>query len=144
MYNLQNRILLGCFEAYQKDSSLSSLLETLLVYYRLLPYQSEEYHEPVEVKLPEEKRTDENENDEEEEEERGAPVSSQKSDEAKDYDKVKEHMHMVLARYAKEGIIDYKEAAQIHDVWNARESAALVDREEEQARDERLRGVRSD
>jgi len=35
-----------------------------------------------------------------------------------DYEKVKEHMHMVLARYAKEGIIDYKEAAQIHDVIN--------------------------
>jgi hypothetical protein len=38
------------------------------------------------------------------------------NDSGGDYERVKEHMHMVLARYAKEGIIDYKEAAQIHDV----------------------------
>ncbi len=111
MYNLQNPALQGCFEAYQKDSSLSSLLETLLIYYKLLPDQSQA-DGPVEVNLSPAQNEPEDD-----EEERGAPEGSeQKKEEAKDYDKVKEHMHMVLARYAKEGIIDYKEAAQIHDV----------------------------
>ena len=112
IYNLQNHILRGSFEAYQKDSSLSSLLETLLIYYRLLPEQNQMNEIPVEeLKLPQE-------DEEEYEDERGdnSAPGSNKKDEAKDYDKVKEHMHMVLARYAKEGIIDYKEAAQIHDV----------------------------
>ncbi len=109
------------------------MLETLLIYYRLLPDQNPPELPPEEIHLPP------NEADEEEEEggrdamnhnngaamgqtavgaeEKVAPTGgNNKKDEARDYDKVKEHMHMVLARYAKEGIIDYKEAAQIHDV----------------------------
>jgi len=115
MYTLQNHVLKGCFEAYQKDSSLSSLLETLTIYCKLLPSLNEPV--PEEVKeMPEDKEVVDNEEEEYDEERGSNHMNDKQKDEAKDYDKVKEHMHMVLARYAKEGIIDYKEAAQIHDV----------------------------
>lgn len=73
--------------------------------------------------FPDESQSEENSIDNAEEEkvqgeseqEEDAPEANE-NDDGSDYDKVKEHMHMVLARYAKEGIIDYKEAAQIHDV----------------------------
>jgi len=115
MYNLQNPILRGAFEAYQKDYSLSSLLETFQIYYKLLPGNAPEHDIPEEINYApsiniEEKHDDDQGGD-------NKPQENGKKDEAKDYDKVKEHMHMVLARYAKEGIIDYKEAAQIHDVF---------------------------
>lgn len=117
MYNLQNHALRGSFEAYQKNSSLSSLLETLIIVLRYLPNQNP----PVQEAEPPKGQPGNKEEplDDESDEEEGKEASqneSQKKDEAKDYDKVKEHMHMVLARYAKEGVIDYKEAAQIHDV----------------------------
>jgi hypothetical protein len=98
LYAANNQIVLGCFEAYQKDSSLSSLLESLLICCRLLIEESENM-EGSEEKSEQEDAQDNNE-----------------GDNSGDYIKVKEHMHMVLARYAKEGIIDYKEAAQIHSV----------------------------
>ena len=98
LYTANNLIVLGCFEAYQKDSSLSSLLESLLICCRLLP-EGLENMEGSEEKSEQEDAQDNN-----------------KNDNSEGYDKVKEHMHMVLARYAKEGVIDYKEAAQIHSV----------------------------
>lgn len=68
-----------------------------------LPPEDAAHEESIEV---EEKNESEQEED----------AQEANNDSGGDYDRVKEHMHMVLARYAKEGIIDYKEAAQIHDV----------------------------
>lgn len=102
LYNAKHPVILGCFEAYQKNSSLSSLLETLVLCCQLIAEEGDNTENSVEEK---------NESEQEED----APEHSG-ADNGGDYEKVKEHMHMVLARYAKEGIIDYKEAAQVHDV----------------------------
>ena len=88
-----------------------------MVYHKFLPDQNEQNHDPEEIQFQHEEKEDGDNEEGEDDEERGTnKPASQKKDDTKDYEKVKEHMHMVLARYAKEGVIDYKEAAQIHDV----------------------------
>jgi hypothetical protein len=52
LYNLNQYIMRGCFEAYQMDSSLNSLLETLQLYLKQLPNSHNSVPEPEESLNP--------------------------------------------------------------------------------------------